>query len=140
MNAETTALFLSIRPRFAEMLLDGTKSVELRRVRPNVAIGSMVLLYASSPDRELVGRAEVANVQVDGLEAIWRRHGGATGLDRSEYNAYFVGTDQAVAISLRRIRRLDEPRPLGELRRRLTDFRPPQSYRYLDAIQVAALI
>lgn len=140
MDADRTALFLSLRPRFAEMLLDGQKTVELRRVRPNAAPGSVVLLYASSPDRTLVGRAEIAAIQVDTLAGIWRKHGRATGLNRDEYDAYFDGSDQAVAISLRRVTRLAEPRPLEDLRRRLVGFRPPQSFRYLDSLQLASLI
>jgi predicted transcriptional regulator len=140
MDAETTALFLSLRPRFAEMLLDGRKTVELRRVRPTAEAGSVVLLYASSPDRALVGRAEIEEIEVDGLRAIWKRHGKATGLNREEYDAYFDGVDQAVAITLRGISRLAQPRPLDDLRRRLVGFRPPQSYRYLDSLQVASLI
>lgn len=140
MDAETTALFLSLRPRFAEMLLDGRKTVELRRVRPNAQSGSVVLLYATSPDRTLVGRAEIAEIEVASLQDIWDHHGGATGLNRAEYDAYFDGVDQAVAISLRRIHRLAQPRPLDDLRRRLIGFRPPQSFRYLDSLQVASLI
>jgi predicted transcriptional regulator len=140
MDAEATALFLSLRPRFAEMLLDGRKTVELRRVRPTADEGSIVLLYASSPERTLVGRAEIAEIQVDSLDTIWRQHSRATGLTRDEYDAYFGGVDQAVAITLRSIRRLAQPRPLDELRRRLVGFRPPQSFRYLDSFQVASLI
>lgn len=140
MDAEATALFLSLRPRFAEMLLDGRKTVELRRVRPNAESGSVVLLYATSPDRTLVGRAEIAEIEVSSLQDIWDRHGWATGLNRAEYDAYFDGVDQAVAIGLRRICRLAQPRPLDDLRRRLIGFRPPQSFRYLDSLQVASLI
>lgn len=140
MDAEATALFLSLRPRFAAMLLDGRKTVELRRVRPTADEGSTVLLYASSPERTLVGRAEIAAIQVDSLDTIWRQHDKATGLTREEYDAYFGGADQAVAITLRNIRPLAQPRPLDELRKRLVGFRPPQSFRYLDPLQVASLI
>jgi predicted transcriptional regulator len=140
MDAEPTALFLSLRPRFAEMLLDGRKTVELRRVRPNAKVGSVVLLYASSPDRTLVGKGEIEGIQVDGMDETWERHGEETGLNREEFDAYFQGAEQAVAISLRRVHRLAEPRPLDELRSRIVGFRPPQSFRYLDSLQVASLI
>lgn len=134
------ALFLSLRPRFAELLLAGHKTVELRRVRPTVDIGTPVLLYASSPTMTLVGRAKVGAVQVGGINGIWREHGSRTGISRAEFDDYFEGLDQAVAITLIDVRRLDEPRPLSDLRHRLQGFQPPQSYRYLDSAQVAALI
>lgn len=134
------ALFLSLRPRYADLLLEGHKTVELRRVRPAAAEGSIVLLYAASPAMTLVGRAEVGQIHVAGLDEIWRNHGAETGITRAEYSRYFAGVDRAVAIELKRIRRLERPRPLEDLRQRLAGFRPPQSYRYLDSYELAALI
>jgi predicted transcriptional regulator len=89
---------------------------------------------------KLVGRAEVAAVEVGPTIQIWREHGPETGISRSEYNHYFDGVDQAVAIKLVNIHPLDNPRPLQDLRNRLSGFQPPQSYRYLNRAQVAALV
>jgi predicted transcriptional regulator len=140
MSPDQTALFLSLKPQYAEMLLDGRKTVELRRVKPAAACGAVVLLYASSPTKTLVGRAEVEGIEADSRNEIWRRHGPQTGITRTEFDEYFAGSEQAVAIRLRQIHRLQRPRPLADLRHRLSGFRPPQSYRYLDAPEVAALI
>lgn len=139
MPTDEPTLFLSLRPRFAELLLIGEKTVELRRIRPAVSDGTPVLLYASSPRMTLVGRAQVATVEVGPTEQIWREHGPHTGITRKEYDDYFTGLDLAVAIKLVNIRRLQKPRPLTDLRQRLEGFQPPQSYRYLDSAQVAAL-
>jgi len=89
---------------------------------------------------KLVGRAEVAEVKVAPIAQIWRAHGSETGISRSEYNDYFEGLNEAVAIRLVNVRRLANPRPLRDLRSRLSGFQPPQSYRYLDEAQVAALV
>lgn len=140
MQTDDTALFLSLRPRYADLLLDGRKTVELRRVRPAAAVGSIVLLYASSPTMTLVGRATIGQIYVASLNEIWHRHGSKTGISRDEYDLYFAGIDRAVAIELQGIRRLERPRHLDDLRRRLGGFRPPQSYRYLDSRELAALI
>ncbi len=99
-----------------------------------------MLLYASSPMMKLVGRAEVEEVKVAPVRQIWREHGRETGINQSEYDAYFEDLDEAVAIKLVNIRRLDKPRPLKDLRNSLAGFQPPQSYRYLDRAQVAALV
>lgn len=139
MSTDPPTLFLSLRPRFAELLLSGHKSVELRRVRPAVSEGTPVLLYASSPQMTLIGRAQVAGVEVGPTAQIWRAHGPHTGITRKEYDNYFSGLEHAVAIKLVNIHRLQKPRPLTDLRQRLAGFQPPQSYRYLDSAQVAAL-
>lgn len=140
MQPDEPALFLSLRPRFAELFLNGHKSIELRRKRPSVSKGTMVLLYASSPTMTLVGRAEVAAVHAGDIEEIWCQYGPETGVSRSEYESYFEGLDQAVAIKLINVRPLKKPRPLEDLRNQLSGFQPPQSYRYLSSSQVAALV
>jgi predicted transcriptional regulator len=138
MSDERT-LLVSVKPVYAELLLSGTKTVELRRVRPNINPGCDVLLYASSPAMELVGRARVHAIEVCDLEALWVSHGEATAVDRNTFDAYFNGVETGVAITLCDIRRLRHGVPLTELRRRLAGFRPPQSFRYLAAADVAVV-
>lgn len=139
MPSENRALFLSLRPRFAEMLLQRTKTVELRRVRPAIRRGSRVLLYATSPTCALVGTGVVNMIDVAAHEAIWQTHGRFTGLERDEFDRYFSGSPAAVAISLDEVQRLADPVPLSDLRRDRDWFRPPQSFRYLDDEQMASL-
>lgn len=88
---------------------------------------------------KLVGRAEIGEIRVAPLAQIWKEHGPQTGISRKEYDEYLSGLDEAVSIKLVKIQRLDEPRPLQELRDRIAGFQPPQSYRYLNRSQVAAL-
>lgn len=139
MPVDERALFLSLRPRFAELLLAGEKTVELRRIQPAVSPGTLVLLYASSPVQALVGTGMVREVRVGSASVIWKQHGSLTGLSRAEYDSYFAGAAAAVAITLRGLNRLARPIPLGELRGGLSWSHPPQSFRYLDAEQVGAL-
>lgn len=139
MDIEETALFLSIKPRFAASILDGTKTVELRRVSLAVQQGYLVLLYASSPQRELVGTCRVEGLEVDSIDAIWDRHGDRTGVTQAEYGRYFEEAQRAVAIVLTEPSRLLQPRSLNEIRGSLGSFQPPQSFRYLDGATVNGL-
>lgn len=139
MRPEERALLLSLRPRFAEMVLTGAKTVELRRVRPNVCPGAAALIYATSPTCALVGIAVVVAVDVDEHDEIWQRYSGDIGITRPEYDAYFAGSAEAVAIALRAVRRLPRPVGLPQLRQGRAWFRPPQSFRYLNPEQAASL-
>lgn len=134
------ALLFSIKPVYAELLLAGTKTVELRRVRPQVEPGSDVLLYASSPAMEMVGTARVEAIDIDSVPAIWARHAPVAGIDRDAYEAYFAGADFAVAVVLFDINRLPRGVPLAELRRRIAGFRPPQSFKYVASAEASAVI
>ncbi len=138
--SDPRALLVSVKPHYAGLLLTGAKTVELRRVRPKVGAGCLVLLYASSPTMEMVGTARISSVHSDNLDAIWRLHADQTGVDRSTYDAYFDGRDVAVAITLTDVRPLSRGVPLAELRRRISGFRPPQSFRYMPQSQAAVVV
>lgn len=139
MRADGKVLLISIRPRFAELILNGSKTVELRRIRPSVEDGDRVLLYASSPVKELIGSCTVAAVDVGSADEVWARHGERAGVNRAEFDSYFEGASRAVAILLREPRRVLRARTLADLRERIPGFNPPQSFGYLSADEVARL-
>lgn len=53
---------LSLRPRFAEAILAGDKTVELRRTEPKIETPILALLYAALPVRSLIGTCIITNV------------------------------------------------------------------------------
>src|SRR5438105_780743 len=55
-------LFLPIRPRWALAILEGSKRWELRTRRPSVDSGDVVVLYATSPLRAVVGSFMVGEI------------------------------------------------------------------------------
>ena len=49
-------LLLSIHHKYTNMIFDGNKRVELRRVRPrHLNEGDLILVYATSPEKALLG-------------------------------------------------------------------------------------
>lgn len=127
------ALLLAIRPVFAERIIAGTKTAELRRVRPSVDPGQCVLVYSSSPEMALVASATVERVQSDLPNALWRCVRNHAGISRSEYDTYFDGAERAAAIWLTDVAPFDRPIPLSEIRARWPWFRAPQSYCFVRA-------
>ena len=68
----SNAIVLSIRPQFADKILKGTKTVELRRVYPRrIGKGDRGLIYASSPVKSLVGGFEIARIVEKPLNELW---------------------------------------------------------------------
>jgi predicted transcriptional regulator len=52
-----SGIIMSIRPEHAFDIMSGRKTVELRRRFPeHVPTGSLILIYASSPEQRLIGR------------------------------------------------------------------------------------
>jgi len=134
-----TALLLSIRPRFVEQIFLGTKTVELRRIRPRVTANDLVVIYASGNQKALVGAFLVAEVHSKPPKNLWKRFGANTGLTKAEFDNYFKGADIGFAIEVARSWRLSEPVALSTLRSQSSGFHPPQSYRYLDFADVFSM-
>jgi predicted transcriptional regulator len=128
-----TTLFISIRPTFANKILSGVKTIELRRVRPSIAPGDTVLIYSTSPVMALLGSAKVDEILSGTPRKIWGQVKEHAGVSCEEFNEYFSGAAIAIGIRLCAIQRLSEPISLRELRKRWPWLRPPQSYRYVDA-------
>ena len=126
------ALLISIRPRFAEKIFAGSKTVELRRVCPKISSGDLVLVYVSSPAKELRGAFEVGKVISASPSAMWRKIGKKSGITRKEFFAYFRGKEKAHALVIKRAWKLPVPICLTTLRRRKGGFRPLQNFHYLN--------
>jgi predicted transcriptional regulator len=124
-------LVMSIKPRYAERIFAGSKAVELRRTRPHVAVGDLVLVYASSPVKALIGAFTIGGVVSDDVSGLWERYSSTLGVSQEEYDDYFAGAE--VAHGLLVADRVNFTAvPLDTLRRRAS-FRPPQSYMFWDS-------
>jgi predicted transcriptional regulator len=133
------ALLISIRPRFAAMIFEGTKTVELRRVKPRAASGDLAFVYVSSPTKELQGAFEVAKVVSASPSDLWVTLGRRTGISRAEFRQYFAGKEMAHAIVIRRAWKLPLALPLPALRERGGGFQPPQSFHYIRRLDFTRL-
>lgn len=133
------ALLLSLRPRFATAILQGDKTVELRRQRVAVPPGTPVIIYATSPVMALLGTARLTSVDTATPAQVWRRHRAACGINRTEYTAYMDGATHASALVLHSPSPLSSTVPLAHLRR-TGAFHPPQSYRYLTQDALGTLL
>lgn len=133
------ALVLSLKPRFAEAILDGTKTVEVRRVMPRITVPTLALLYASGSVRALVGTCVVRSVARYPADELWQLHGADTALSRTEFDTYLHGRDCGVALLLERPEPLAAPVPLHTLRQ-AHGFRPPQSLAYVCHTQRERLL
>jgi predicted transcriptional regulator len=130
-QGEERALLISVKPQYANAILEGTKTVELRRTRPNLPDGSLVILYSSTPTRAVVGWAHLTGVREGTPIEIWDNYGAAAAIEAPDYDAYFDGTDTAFALELDGVVAAVQPIPLDVIRS--IGIQPPQSWRYVPA-------
>jgi predicted transcriptional regulator len=127
----TRDVVFSIRPIHAEKILDGSKTVELRRrFTDGIKPGTLALIYSTSPTSALTGSARIQDVQRLAVPDLWRKHRLGACLQKREFEDYFSGLERGYAIVLTSVRPLARPVGLPELRERF-GFEPPQSYQYI---------
>src|SRR5262245_61584652 len=131
-------VLVSVRPIYASKILEGKKTVELRRRFSSTGIGSIVLIYSSSPVRAVVGYARIKDVQKLPIAKIWKHYGNRACIAKKEFDAYFSGLSVGFAILLESVTALKTHFKARDLEAKF-GIVAPQSYRYVPNICVALL-
>ena len=129
-------VLIAIKPKFAELIKQGKKTVELRRVAPKVSKGDILVIYESSPICKITSYAEILEVVSFDLEKLWGIVGPDAMVSRSDFNTYFGGKQQGNGIRIKKLRVLSEPYSLDIL----SDVCVPQNYRYLTKKQFESFV
>ena len=135
-----TAVLMSIKPEYAEMIFDGRKTIELRRVCPKVGKGDLVLIYVSGPQMELAGGFEVDGIVSASPTNLRNNYLECSGVTKAVFDAYFKDSTVAYGIQVGRTWKFEKPTNLQALRRRKGGFKPPQSYRYIRGGEFQSLL
>lgn len=122
-------LLISLKPEYAEMILDGRKTVEFRRKFSPEHEGAEAVFYVSSPVQRFVFKARVARVDQGPPEVLWRHYGASGGITRATFRDYFHGLANGQALILSDVEELEVQPSLGTVRERCVAFRPPQSFQ-----------
>ena len=131
------AVLMSTRPQYADKIFSGTKTVELRRIKPKLLTkNDLIFVYVSSPVKSLVGAFTVLSVDEKPLVGLWRSVKDCAGLSHGEFLNYFQGLEKGVAIFIKDVWLLPKPIHLQELKKEVKGFYPPQSFRYTSIHQV----
>lgn len=123
------AILLSIRPNFADLILDKKKCYEFRRVIFKSPDVRRVILYSSSPVQKIVGEFEVDIVLSKCIRKLWRETRQSAGIEKAYYDSYFKGKTVGHAIKIKSVKPYKKPKCL---KRTYGIERPPQSFMYIN--------
>lgn len=128
------ALF-SIKPRFAFLIMEGKKKIELRKncINPNV---SFIVVYATTPVQKILGYFSVGKIIKDKKSIIWQKYSKSACVKSEEFDTYYDGKDFGVAIEINEVINLQNPIMLNEVD---TNLLPPQSFTYLESSAFATI-
>ncbi|HWV48106.1 MAG TPA: ASCH domain-containing protein [Microbacterium sp.] len=132
------ALLISVKPRYARAILEGRKTVEVRRRFPEVPPGTTVVLYSSSPERAVLGTVRLKQTITVPSDRVWEMHSSAIDIAEDALGEYLEGAEDSTLLEVEDPQTWARPVSLTSLRA-LLGLEPPQSFRYLDADQVALI-
>lgn len=124
-----TSVLLSIKPQFANAILNGEKAFEFRRTLFRNRDVHRVVIYASGSVRRVVGEFWIDEILTMEPADLWEVTRIGSGIAKEYFDDYFAGREQAHALKISQPVRYREPL---ELTSHFGIERPPQSFRYLD--------
>jgi predicted transcriptional regulator len=141
-------MVISMKPRYAELVLEGKKRVEFRRRFSSRWQGKRLAIYSSEPVQALVGEATISRVVVDSPERVWEIFSAEAGVTHEAFAQYARGTGMVAALVLENVTPYVGPVFLGQLRHFVDqEIAVPQSHvlarqgsPWAQAVSVAALL
>ncbi|MDR3753484.1 MAG: hypothetical protein P4K93_08805 [Terracidiphilus sp.] len=133
-------ILISLAPAYTKAILDGTKTVELRRRRVRAGVGTRVWLYSKVPTARVEGTARIHRIHERDIKGLWSEFSDGVGISKADFDEYFRGCNKGYAIVLTRACAVLPAPDLKTMRQDLAGFHPPQFFKRLQAEEVEILL
>ena len=124
----STNVILSIKPKYAQAIISGTKKVEFRKKIFKRPVDK-VYIYSSSPSKKLIGFFRFIEVVEDNPTELWNKFGQVGGINKADFFDYFKESEKGFAIVIDIVEKFKkgiDPIDFFE------NFCAPQSYIYIE--------
>jgi len=121
-------LLFSIRPEYSQLILEGKKTIELRKRLPKREC-KFCVIYESSPTKGIVGIFEIKSIEAKPVSEISRLEMEEASVPKAFFKEYYHGHGTGVLVKIAGSRSL----PMIGLKslKRNHDFNPPQDFMYM---------
>lgn len=126
-------VLISIKPTYANLIFNGHKKIELRKKIPtNLKPGSIIVVYSTSPQKEIIGAFTVKRIIREEIHKLWNLTKRYNSISFEDFFEYFGGMKYGFGIEVDKTWRFNKPIDLDDIKKRSNNFVVPQSYRYLS--------
>ena len=122
-------LIMSIRPKYAQAIIDGKKQYEYRKRLPKRTDIDKLYVYASKPIKAIIAYFTIGSVISDNPQKVWELTKKDGGITKEQFNDYFKGRDIAHAIKIEDVTELVTPLDPKAI---IKDFTAPQNFIYTE--------
>jgi len=123
---------ISLKPQYAEKILQGCKTAELRTRAVNLVAGSRLWIYSTIPRARIEVVTVVVSTHSGTPEEIWKKYSKQICINKNEFDAYVQGYEKVYVILMSCPKRLSPAPDLNYLRSIIGGFHPPQFIKKLS--------
>lgn len=117
---------MSIKPMYTDLILQGKKTVEVRRTHMKISSGDTVVMYATKPVGKVVGYFVVKETVWKEKNKLWHLIKNTSCLSHDEYTIYAIDSEMMFAIAI------DSVTPVDGMNLDTMTKSVPQSYRRIS--------
>ena len=134
---KTKYVLMSIKPCYARLIKGGEKTVELRRIAPQITTDDFIVIYESKPVQRITAICEVGTVLSMEITELWNQVQNEVCITKNTFEEYFKGKEYGSGIRFKSVSILESSKTLHDLS---PDLLPPQSYRYISDVLFNSLL
>ena len=120
-------MIISIRPIFANKIIAGDKTVELRKRIPNIQPRTRLWIYATRPDAAVIGAVILEKIEEKTPEQAWAKYSADALIERGAFDAYFANAQKAYCLLLTNVQYARKRANIEQLRQLWKGFHPPRT-------------
>jgi predicted transcriptional regulator len=120
-------VILSIKPIYANGILEGRKKVEFRKKIFKKEV-DRIYIYSSMPKKMIVGYFTFKKIDEDSPKKLWEKYKEVGGINENDFFEYFKGHRKGFSIIIDNVVRFEKETDPIEF---IENFSAPQSYIYL---------
>ena len=121
-------VLLSIKPKYANQILEGNKRYEFRKSIFKNRDLDIVYIYSSSPEKKIVGAFMIKSIIENHPDQLWNECKDFSGIEEEDFFNYFGGKEKGFAIEIGDVEVFNPINPKDHI----PDFVAPQSFCYTD--------
>lgn len=122
-------LFISVKPEYVKMILDGCKTVELRKSKPKLSSVKYVVIYSTYPQKKVECICTLEGISEMSPDDMWGGYNSQVGISEDIFFNYYNSSKKAVGLRLGDIVKLEKELSLKDIKYHIPNFSPPQTYK-----------
>ncbi len=125
-------IILSIHPKYAQLIEEGSKIYEIRTRKANISKGTIIWIYKTLPIASIDSYAELEDILILSPQVAWNKYAQEMCIPKKLFDEYVKNKEAIYLLKLKNVKRTKRSISLYELREKIPPFYPPQFFKKLE--------